>query len=266
MVKEDIMSILASGGKVSKNIKRGSELSVNGVQKLSESISSSKIAFRSGWKLSGTHLLSNRPSKERYIKLLQEKSDERSVKIAGFDLDDTLVKTKSGSKMPKGAYDWTWWRPKGLSDSKVLQKLLETHQKKFVIVIFTNQGGIIAQPSSKSYQNFINRVNDIELKIRSYAKDEELQIQVFAAPKRPATPNKNIKSSSDELHKKMRKPSVGMWDELERVLSEYGYTCDRKNSVFIGDAAGRVGDFLDSDKEFARNIGITFFTPEEYFR
>ncbi|CCE86812.1 Piso0_005325 [Millerozyma farinosa CBS 7064] len=265
MAKEDIMSILKSGGKVSKHIEQGSKLSLNGVQKLSESISNPNIAFHSGWKLSGTHLLFNRPPKERYSKLLQEKCDERSVKIAGFDLDDTLVKTKSGSKMPRGAYDWTWWRPKGSSDSKVLSKLLETHQKKFIIVIFTNQGGIIAQPTSKSYQNFINRVNDIESKIKSYVKDEELEIQVFAAPKRPAKPDKNIRSSSDELHKKARKPSVGMWDELERVISEYGYTCDRKNSIFIGDAAGREGDFSDSDKEFARNIGITFYTPEEYF-
>lgn len=29
--------------------------------------------------------------------------------IAGFDMDGTLISTKSGAKFPKNADDWQWW-------------------------------------------------------------------------------------------------------------------------------------------------------------
>ena len=57
-----------------------------------------------------------------------------------------------------------------------------------------------------------------------------------------------------------RKPETGMWDF---------YTKNRNvnydESFYVGDAAGRKKDFSDSDLKFAENIGITFYTPEEYF-
>jgi len=45
---------------------------------------------------------------------------------------------------------------------------------------------------------------------------------------------------------------------------------DKSNSFFVGDAAGRQyskgkGDFSSTDRKWAQNIGITFYTPEEYF-
>ena len=38
-----------------------------------------------------------------------------------------------------------------------------------------------------------------------------------------------------------------------------------KKSFFTGDAAGRSTDWSDSDKEFAKNVGITFKIPEDIF-
>ena len=35
---------------------------------------------------------------------------------------------------------------------------------------------------------------------------------------------------------------------------------------FVGDSAGREGDYSDFDLKFAQNCGISFFTPEEYFK
>jgi bifunctional polynucleotide phosphatase/kinase len=40
---------------------------------------------------------------------------------------------------------------------------------------------------------------------------------------------------------------------------------NNENTFFVGDAAGRVGDFSDSDKQFATNLKIKFMLPEEIF-
>lgn len=40
---------------------------------------------------------------------------------------------------------------------------------------------------------------------------------------------------------------------------------EEQASFFVGDAAGRVGDHSDTDRKWAINVGIPFFTPEEYF-
>jgi len=40
---------------------------------------------------------------------------------------------------------------------------------------------------------------------------------------------------------------------------------DKSKSFFVGDAAGRKGDWSDKDKKLANNIGVKFYTPEEIF-
>jgi bifunctional polynucleotide phosphatase/kinase len=59
-----------------------------------------------------------------------------SSKVAGFDMDGTLIKTKSGAVFPKNTGDWQLWSP------KVVTKLQQLHADGFKIVIFTNQRGI----------------------------------------------------------------------------------------------------------------------------
>eukprot|EP01138_Halocafeteria_seosinensis_P008446 gb/GECG01008631.1/.p1 GENE.gb/GECG01008631.1/~~gb/GECG01008631.1/.p1 ORF type:complete len:378 (+),score=54.59 gb/GECG01008631.1/:1-1134(+) len=60
-----------------------------------------------------------------------------TVQIAAFDLDDTLVKPKSGKKFPKSAYDWKWTFT---SVPEVLSDLQSTYG--YQIAIFSNQLGI----------------------------------------------------------------------------------------------------------------------------
>ena len=65
-----------------------------------------------------------------------------------------------------------------------------------------------------------------------------------------------------------RKPNLGMMEFLETKM---GKSIDKSNSFYVGDAAGRVKqgkikkDFACSDRMFAMNLGIKFYTPEEFF-
>lgn len=71
----------------------------------------------------------------------------------------------------------------------------------------------------------------------------------------------------------------GMWLELEQIFAQDGITIgsfrvllvsepfvhplrDKNNSYFVGDAAGRANDFASTDRKFALNVGIQFYTPE----
>jgi len=74
--------------------------------------------------------------------------------------------------------------------------------------------------------------------------------------------NKNfifIASKEDDI---FRKPRIGMYEYIEKKLS---IEFDKKKSFYVGDMAGRVKDKTDTDRKFALNLGIKFYTPEEYF-
>ena len=67
-----------------------------------------------------------------------------------------------------------------------------------------------------------------------------------------------------------RKPGVGMWEYFLKNLNG-NMKVNMKKSFYCGDAAGRPKtadhkkDFSDTDRKFAINIGIDFYTPESYF-
>ena len=69
-----------------------------------------------------------------------------------------------------------------------------------------------------------------------------------------------------------RKPYTNMWDYMIEHHND-DIVPDLDISYYVGDAAGRPKewapgkkrDFSCSDRMFAANVGIKFFTPEEYF-
>lgn len=64
-----------------------------------------------------------------------------------------------------------------------------------------------------------------------------------------------------------RKPSDGMWKFFCENMSG-GVAPDIRGSFYVGDAAGRDGDILDSsdsDKVFAHTVGLKFMIPEDVF-
>ncbi|EGS22552.1 uncharacterized protein CTHT_0021000 [Thermochaetoides thermophila DSM 1495] len=72
-----------------------------------------------------------------------------------------------------------------------------------------------------------------------------------------------------------RKPRPGMWNEMKEDYDLSDSDIDFENSIFVGDAGGRIvdakgpgssqRDFSCSDRNFAHNVGIKFQTPEEFF-
>jgi bifunctional polynucleotide phosphatase/kinase len=116
--------------------------------------------------------------------------------------------------------------------------LEELYQAGFSIVLITNQG-------IKSRQ-----LDDWKKKIH------------LVAAALPAVPFRILAATARDGY---RKPLPGMWYELERIYREDGIIIDKTASLFVGDAAGRKFDFAATDRKWASNIGIPFFTPEEYF-
>ena len=64
-----------------------------------------------------------------------------------------------------------------------------------------------------------------------------------------------------------RKPRTGVWEYLSKHCND-NISIDLDKSFYCGDAAGRKKpngkkDFSCSDRLFAINVGVKFFTPEE---
>ncbi|TFK72591.1 PNK3P-domain-containing protein [Pluteus cervinus] len=155
-----------------------------------------------------------------------------SSKVAAFDLDGTLIKSTIGTRGVKDPLQWEWWR------SQVPDKLRDLHSQGYSIVIISNQA--LRPAAIKSWKN----------KIELFASSlPNLPFRLFAATEKDV----------------YRKPLPGMWYELDRIFREQGVELDKSISLFVGDAAGRRGDFAGTDRKWAINLEIPFHTPEEYF-
>lgn len=173
----------------------------------------------------------------------------KPVKVAAFDFDDTLIKTKSGNVFARGADDWQWWH------ATIPGKLKQLDADGYAVILVSNQSGISLRSEKGSDKKSLSNFKE---KVSAVFKALELPITVYAATERDL----------------FRKPRTGMW---EQMLKDYGLVntadVDRENSIFVGDAAGREGDKAAkirkdhscSDRGFASNVGIPFQTPEEYW-
>jgi bifunctional polynucleotide phosphatase/kinase len=156
-------------------------------------------------------------------------------KILSFDLDSTLIETKSGDKFPRDANDWKFMYPNIKSE---LQRL----QKEYNLVIFTNQKGL----SDKF------KILQFNTKLNAIYAELSFEITTFIA-------------TEDDLY---RKPHTGMY-KLFLELSKFKDD-DINDLIYCGDAAGRKyadgKDFSISDLYYAFNIDAVFKLPEEIFK
>lgn len=152
-------------------------------------------------------------------------------KLASFDLDGTLIKTKSGKRFPVDGNDWVF-----LYDI-IINKIKELVKEKYCIVIISNQAGMEKNTTNK---------NDWMKKLESIVNKLNVPIKVLCCPAK----------------NKYRKPSPLFYHEFipESVRSKF-----TKDSFYCGDAAGRVGDHESTDYKFALNCMLTFYTPEMLF-
>ena len=141
-------------------------------------------------------------------------------KIAAYDYDYTLIKPKSNALLPKNKDDWEWMR------KSVPIKLKEQYEKKFCIIIFTNQS-------------------------KNWKKDQI--IEVLTTLNIPILVNIGTDKES-------KKPNPEMFNRA--VLKKW----DSKKSYYVGDALGRTSDWSDVDKQFAENVKINYKSPEEEFK
>lgn len=173
----------------------------------------------------------------------------KPVKVAAFDFDDTLIKTKSGNVFAKGADDWQWWH------SSIPAKLKQLNADGYAVVVVSNQSGISLKSDKLSEKKSLSNFKG---KVRAVFNILQLPITVYAATEKDL----------------FRKPRSGMW---EQMLKDYGLNdpadIERDSCIFVGDAAGREGDKAAkvrkdhscSDRDLAANVGIPFQTPEEYW-
>uniref|UniRef100_G3MKQ2 PNK FHA domain-containing protein n=1 Tax=Amblyomma maculatum TaxID=34609 RepID=G3MKQ2_AMBMU len=166
---------------------------------------------------------------------------EHKPKIAAFDLDGTLITTKSGKVFPVNSHDWRILLPQ--CEAR-LRSLIEEGYK---LVIITNQRGLAKSHSHEA---------DFKAKVEHILKKLAVPAQVYVSVG----------------HGFYRKPAPGIWHHLEAVANG-GIPITLEESFYVGDAAGRPAnwepkrkkDFSCSDRLFALNIGITFYSPEEFF-
>ena len=151
-----------------------------------------------------------------------------------YNINDAILK----SKIAAFDYDWTLVSPKdgktfpkdvddwSLLYPNIPEELKRYNDEGYTIVIFTNQ--------SKPWK---------VTQIQTVAQSLEIPVFIVIA-----------------TEKADYKPNPILYEAL--VGSS---TIDKATSFFVGDALGRKGDFADSDKVFAENIGLKCYSPEEFF-
>lgn len=151
------------------------------------------------------------------------------TKIVFVDLDGTLIQTKSGKTFPINYQDWKLI-PKTV---RAVENLIE---HGFTPMLVTNQSGISRH--ILTWSGFMKKVDAIEAEMPWKFSE------------------KFVATSFQDL---FRKPKTGA---LENFLRNKGIGI-HPDSIMIGDAGGREGEFSDSDKGFADNLGIKFIHVDD---
>jgi bifunctional polynucleotide phosphatase/kinase len=164
------------------------------------------------------------------------KNFEFKKNVAAFDIDGTIITTKSKKVFPINSSDW-----KFLYDDIIIKKLEEYFNKNYCIIFISNQKGL----------KTIDKINDWKLKINAICQEFNFPICVYA-------------SIENDLY---RKPLPTFWNIISSNISNISNhsKINSQKSFYCGDACGRKNDHNDTDYKFALNCKIQFLTPEMFF-
>jgi bifunctional polynucleotide phosphatase/kinase len=120
--------------------------------------------------------------------------------------------------------------------SNVIKKLVEL-SKVYPLVIFSNQA--------------------------SAPKDLEQRMQILSDQFKTLNIN-HISMYMATKKDNYRKPNNGMWLlYLKHLLADDHQI--PSSVIFVGDASGEIGTHSSDDSDFAKNIGATYYTPDDFF-
>jgi bifunctional polynucleotide phosphatase/kinase len=147
--------------------------------------------------------------------------------IAAFDYDGTLVRARDGRTHAQNVGDWRWMRP---SVPATLVNVAKTHR----IFVITDQ--------SKPWK--IEQIKTVTESLRV-----PVTVIVGGKTKKPNT-DWVVTCLGAKAHDMRQHSSVHSGE---------------KPAFYVGDAAGRPGDWSDCDRVFAENMAIPFHVADQYF-
>ena len=151
-------------------------------------------------------------------------------------MEDTIIQTKASRRTKFAIFDFDWTLvkpkngrkfPKEKDDWQYMRNSVPEVLKKFG----KTHHVVIVTDQSKPWK--IDQINDV-------MKDLELEHLTLV------------------IGVKTQKPETALFNKAFPKFKP-------ENAFYVGDAAGRPGDWSDKDKEFAKNLNVKFLTPEEIF-
>ena len=163
----------------------------------------------------------------------------KNKKILFCDLDGTLIETISGATFPKGIWDMKF-------RFDVLDAIKK--QNPEYVLIVSNQGGI--ESGFVDAQKFQTKLSYIIKAIDEYCDCECYAI--YCATNNESDP---YRKPNTKMLKTLLEDSVG--DDVDYIKQE---------SLMIGDASGKEGQFSDSDKKTAENFEIDYMDVNDFVK
>lgn len=164
----------------------------------------------------------------------------KKYRVLFIDLDDTLIKTRTGKTFAQGIWDMEL-------KLNVFDKIKEM-EPEYVFIV-SNQGGI---GTFVTEEDFNRKIDYVESALKSYIKHPKLKMV------------ESMYCPSNDKNDPYRKPNAGMINFFIESAKLYNNKCTKKDMLMVGDASGKEGNFSNSDLKTALNAGIDYLDINDF--